>query len=140
LPKLQGAGTTQLQTNYRYEDFARSNGVNYYRLKQVDIDGQFTYSEVVELRPATKGSELVSVHPNPSSGQFNVQYYADQKSRISLNVTDIKGALVYEKVMQIESGEINIPLNLSDLPEGVYILRLDESGKKQFVSKLFKQK
>lgn len=140
IAKITGAGTTQLQTNYRYEDFARSKGVNYYRLKQVDIDGQFTYSEVVELRPATKGSELVSVHPNPSSGQFNVLYFADQKSRISLNVTDIKGALVYEKVMQIESGEINIPLNLSDLPEGVYILRLDESGKKQFVSKLFKQK
>ena len=74
----------------------------------------------------------LSIYPNPSSGKFSINYDLVKKSDVRLNIFDVNGSLVKE-VVNINSqyeGKYQIPVNLSDLPNGIYIVNLINNGKR----------
>lgn len=108
-----GAGTT-----YSFDDIAPlAKGVTYYRLRQVDLNGQAAFSEVKALRGL--GSPIaVSVYPNPSRGATNVAIPAGS-GIMDISLNDFAG-----KSVQTWNG-INISnLQLSNLKPGIYMLRI----------------
>jgi len=71
---VKGNGTTTLQENYSFEDFDLSvYGLYYYRLKQVDFDGRFSYSEI-EVVEVKRSKEAVLITPNPMKDQFQLKW------------------------------------------------------------------
>lgn len=68
--KIDGAGNSNTFLNYQYIDAKPINQVAYYRLKQVDFDGQYSYSQVIALRSNQKINAEIKAYPNPSSGNF----------------------------------------------------------------------
>ncbi|MBX7050135.1 MAG: VCBS repeat-containing protein, partial [Chitinophagales bacterium] len=64
---VSGAGTTEIVHNYQFFDQAPAGGINYYRLKQVDLDGAFTYSQMIVVEVSGEASYL-KIYPNPSNG------------------------------------------------------------------------
>ncbi|MEM9885746.1 MAG: LamG-like jellyroll fold domain-containing protein [Bacteroidota bacterium] len=128
--RVEGAGTTTTRQEYIFFDEAPLEGTNYYRLQQVDFDGNFTFSniELVEFRD--KGKLTLTVFPNPT--RHTLQYQIDAGvDDATLYLYDYLGRIV--KTDRILSGQLDI----SDLPNGQYALVLVGNGQRvhQWVQK-----
>jgi hypothetical protein len=115
---VQGNGTTQEIRDYRYIDQTPFNGINYYRLKQIDFDGKFDYStmKVVEIETDEKP---LSVYPNPVADKLEILNGQGQ-------------AIIYNTLGQpIKKWTIDHPqftVNVSDLSRGQYILHITKQN------------
>jgi hypothetical protein len=116
--QVEGAGTTYEVQAYTFTDENPSNGVNYYRLRQVDFDGGFEYHKVISIVMNGDKSE-VQFYPNPTRGELNVVLSTTSESEIQ--VIDLTGKIV----RSINSASEGITtLDISDLANGQYILRI----------------
>lgn len=93
----------------------------YYRLKQKDVDGQFTYSGVVTLTPAGNGT-MVRLYPNPVEATANLLVTAAAREAITYLIIDSKGSIVRTVKTALEPGSNRITINTADLKAGVYTL------------------
>jgi hypothetical protein len=114
---VKGHGTTNLPQQYNYTDVQANAGLNYYRLKQVDDNGAFTYSKIVSVLVG-KGSAL-KTYPNPAATELTILGMDESGS---IQILDGTGKLI--KTVQ----GTNL-LNINDLPNGVYFVRgFDAAG------------
>jgi len=70
---IDGNGTTTEISNYEFKDNQPFNGENYYRLKQVDFDGKFEYSNIVNITREQSNSQVVNIYPNPASDFLTIK-------------------------------------------------------------------
>ncbi|QOI97403.1 MAG: hypothetical protein HRU69_07830 [Flammeovirgaceae bacterium] len=116
---VAGAGTTNRETRYRIEDYSVSPGTWYYRIKQTDYDGTYTYSNVKSV--TVSGQGFWQLYPNPSDGSsFTVKLTATELNKpVLITVMDMQGKVVHTENMQVSSlsEEIKLPGKLS---QGVY--------------------
>ncbi len=128
-----GAGTTTRRVNYSFLDRNPLNGINYYRLRQVDFDGAFEYSPIrsVEFqRIGFNKSNLnsVNLYPNPNKGDFlfiDLNNWSSN-NRIDVSLFDVSGTLLFEQQITVDengnySGKLDLPENLRT---GMYIMQL----------------
>lgn len=125
LDQIKGIGNTVQEVNdYSYLDTQPKTGVTYYRLKQVDFDGAFEYSNVVTVEYINdKGG--ISVYPNPFDHSVTLQFpllehsYSNFSFR-TIEIYDIYGRLVQS--MEAPMDETSITIDLSKLSSGSFIL------------------
>ncbi|CAA6809928.1 MAG: Unknown protein [uncultured Aureispira sp.] len=119
IARLKGHGTTALENTYRYFDEAPFLDVSYYRLKQNDYNGHFSYSSIKAIS-IEENSEL-QIFPNPTTDIIHVLGANIQKSE--LEIMDIRGKtythLVDVKILSDNRWRID----LSQLPIGIYYLK-----------------
>jgi len=118
--KVQGAGTTLEAQTYAFVDDNPLPGANYYRLKQVDVDGAFDYSDVIQLVAKTTS---VQIFPNPVGEVLNYQF-ADTPEVERVQLFDANGKLVRETTA------VTGQLSMTDLPQGVYLFVLETAGER----------
>lgn len=127
---VKGAGTSNKLNNYSFID-ANSNGFDvYYRLKQIDFDGKFNYSNIVKISNTDNGTfDIINVQPNPFDNELNIKVNSISDKNIQVLIYDAKGALVSERNVSGLFGlsTINIE-NASVLPKGFYILKVTQGG------------
>ncbi len=110
---VKGNGTTGLVSKYEYIDYNAGNA--YYRLKQVDFDGQFDYSQLIKL--ATDIALEVSVSPNP----FTDEVIVSSKENIdAIEVVDVAGRSCFVA----KPNSSNYTFTLDNLQNGVYFIRI----------------
>jgi hypothetical protein len=116
-----GSVSSSPQSNYSFKDNDPFEENNYYRIRQVDLDGKYSYSKII-LIPVNKNkkNELL-VFPNPAGNTCTVQV-PDSKSIYSLAIFNSKGALVMK--LKTVAGNKTLPVNLADLPAGPYCFKL----------------
>ena len=106
---------------YTFYDAQATGELVYYRLKMVDLDATFKYSEVRTVN--TNGSDLeFSFGPNPVQNEASIRISGNQRVRLTLTVTDLMGRTL--KSMNFTKSE-NLflqKINLADLPAGQYVL------------------
>jgi hypothetical protein len=131
--KVESNHNSNRLNNYRFEDmdvFAAEPKVVYYRLRMVDMDGSFAYSNVITISNQEKTDDGgIKVFPNPLEGRLFVEFATTSSTPVSLR--DMSGRLVWTG--SIEAGEVhevNIPANLNN---GVYFLSVGDQ-----VTKLIK--
>ncbi len=98
---------------------------NYYRLKMVDLDGSYEYSETIIINTGCENGNL-TIYPNPviKNGQLNIKYFA-QQTDAQIEVTDMSGRAVRRITLNSVVDTYNIvQLNLSELPSGSYTLKM----------------
>ncbi|KAA5532493.1 T9SS type A sorting domain-containing protein [Taibaiella lutea] len=105
-------GNSAGKISYSYTDEAYANGINYYRLKQVDINGKFVYSPVVKLNNS-RASLAFSVSPNPAINI--IQILVPEPGTIS--VIDINGKVLLKEDMQSAGN-----LDISSISSGAYFI------------------
>jgi len=119
-----GSGTTTTNAKYNYVHRNISNGLHYYRLKQIDLDGTFEYSPIVVLKlDSDENASFLHVYPNPSNGsviQFTVNH-GNTNSDIELSLYDMRGILVSHQKIFSPSGQITGSMMLNTVP-GTYLL------------------
>lgn len=104
------------------------SGQNFYRLKQIDLDGSYSYSNVILLENQTVNSVVLGVAPLPSSGIISVYLDLPQGGPLSFIITDVSGIELKKFSMKEQAGRTVSELNLNDLSEGVYFLRTELPG------------
>ena len=105
---------------FNYTDDKANSGMNYYRLKLVDVDGSFKYSNVVALYNGNQAFEMVSLAPNPVKNLTNLKIASDKTVVMNLSVTDIAGKKVSTQKVQLVTGQNVISLDFSKLAAGTY--------------------
>ena len=127
---VEGHGTTTEPQAYAYSDRIVSAGLYSYRLKQVDFDGSFGYSTVVEVDvPLLKEFALEQNYPNPFNPSTKIAFRLAVDSKVSLKVFDVLGQEVATLVnTNLVAGAHNVNFNASSLNSGVYFYRIEASG------------
>ena len=126
---VQGRGTTTEAQSYSFLDKSASGKVRY-RLKQVDFDGRFEYSNIIEVDAGLpKTFELSQNYPNPFNPTTIITYQLPVASEVKLEVYDLLGKKVATLVSgRQDAGLYNYTLNAGALSSGVYFYRLQASS------------
>lgn len=104
-----------------------TDAVVYYRLKMVDVDGKFTYSNVIMVRKEKKNLSGISLSPNPviSSANATVRFDASRAAVVNLRIVDMAGRQVLAQQNNVTEGTNSIQVNnLNRLQPGLYIIQL----------------
>lgn len=119
------------ETKYSFFDAAPLSGVNFYRLRNVDIDGKSGYSNIVKVS-LDKSVKSITIYPNPVRGEFISLQSSDLgKGNYSVRVMNSAGQQVYMQRFSHTGGAINETIQLpSGMQSGIYILQLDKEGTK----------
>jgi hypothetical protein len=127
---LEGYGNSNSPKEYSYSDKDLfKGGTNFqYRLKQVDSDGSFEYSDVIEIEVIPDQYELSQNYPNPFNPSTTIRFSLPEATQVKINLFNMLGEQVATLAEAMyESGYHKITFNASSLPSGTYIYRL-ESG------------
>lgn len=119
------AGNSKLPIRYRYTHYLGfASGTYYLRLKQVDTDHIFSYSQLLAIEiPATGEVKLKILAPNPIALSSRLRISVAEAGKLNIKILSIKGMEVLAKSYNLESGENRIALLLDNkLPAGIYIL------------------
>lgn len=117
-------GNTNTTTTYNFIDVNPFDGVTYYRLKQVNKDGSFTYSKIVAVTKSGFNNALVNVYPNPTIGPVEVRFTSSNAMKAIVQVTDVKGYVVMSKEITTVKGLNSLGINMAQLAQGTYYLRV----------------
>jgi len=116
-----GNSTTAL--SYGYDDRRPLVGANYYRLKQIDNDGKYAYSNVVLLNRKVTEIMITKVYPNPASAELNIQITSPRSEKLTLVVTDLTGKVVMQQSMNVMLGDNQQQLQIGSLAGGTYMIK-----------------
>ncbi|MFY8090914.1 MAG: beta strand repeat-containing protein, partial [Chitinophagaceae bacterium] len=116
--------STPSNTEYSFTDFAPFKGNTYYRLKQLDNDGKFSYSNIVLMRGLkTTTLSINGVYPNPTSNVLNLVIASPSDKLLSIRVMDINGKVVVQNSRNVVSGDNVLQLNIKALAKGTYSIQ-----------------
>ena len=123
---VEGNGTTTETHAYSYIDKNLNSGKYYYRLKQVDFDGTYEYSNVVEVIVNVPSIfSLEQNYPNPFNPATTINYSIPEKSYVTLKIYDILGSEIETLINEEKpAGTYELNWNAASLPSGVYFYQL----------------
>lgn len=121
---INGQGTISIPQEYNYTDAAPATGVSFYRLRQEDIDGHFTYSSVKRIDNRMPGIEVNTIYPNPVHGLVNLSITTDKNMLLTAKIYDEAGRQVFSINKDLHSGTQNWQIILPALQAGHYKLML----------------
>ena len=132
---IKGGGTTNVPQQYSFVDKDVTAGKYYYRLKQVDYDGSFNYSETVKLEiTAPYNFALSQNFPNPFNSSTTFKYQIKENSWVTINIFNEMGQSIKALVMEEKlPGSYNITWNGQDerginVSSGIYFCQMKTEG------------
>lgn len=133
---VPGHGTTTERNIYSFTDNDVKMGIYNYRIKQIDFDGSFEYSEIVQVEVYSPVEFRLSQNfPNPFNPNTVIEFSVPQLSKVTLQVYSVLGELISTPVDKIlEAGYHRVDFFGTNLPSGTYVYQLKAvSGNKTFV-------
>ncbi len=130
---VSAAGNSSGKKNYQYVDNGFLKAINYYRLKNVDLDGVYTYSKTIAVTAPMDNSILI--FPNPVKDELFIRLQ-DALAETKISIIDSKGISVKE--LKLKAGTTNISINISDLSPGIYSI-VFYAGKAKNTQQFIKQ-
>ncbi|MFN8288054.1 MAG: LamG-like jellyroll fold domain-containing protein [Chitinophagales bacterium] len=134
---VDGHNNSTVQQNYTYNDNQVQPGVvYYYRLKQIDFDGQFEYTDVVSAKlNAVEGVEVRDFVPNPSNGKTILVMNCNEAQQATVDFYNIIGDRVFNNTYSLNKGGNSVEFDLNYLAAGTYTAVLT-SGNSVYTKKL----
>jgi len=134
LGSTAAAGDVQTQQNYSFVDSSPRKGPNFYRLKQVDLDGVYEYSEVIRI---VNGDKLGFVDIRPIGG-IEFELFSPDSGKLNYEIYSMNGRLVAQGEDLVNTGQIVIDAGGEYLPSGIYAVRI-RINNESITEKFFKQ-
>ena len=130
LGAFAGQGNSSTETHYEYLDTEwRGEQLSYYRLKQVDIDGTFSFSKIVsgQWEDCYAPNTISNIYPNPVSQDdfINIEFLKEDDSDIIIKMTDLLGQTI--KSLHIQNaiqGSNVIKMSMADITSGTYFISI----------------
>jgi hypothetical protein len=126
---VKGANNSQSVRNYSLTDANAMNtnvgNVIYYRLKQLDNNGRFTYSNVVAVNKEGEGKDVVAVFPNPFNEAYQLAFTTNAATKALVETVDMQGKVLLSKTVDVNNGRNNVTIPEStELQAGIYFVRV----------------
>ena len=116
-----------------FYDYSPSEGDNFYRIKRTFINGEEAYSAVVKLNnPKTND---FAIYPNPADEEVWIDLKSFEGRQVTLVLSDMVGKTVQQQVIQ-KAIAAPYRIDVSDLPTGLYLIKVQPQGKRVFMRKL----
>ena len=122
---VQGSGNSTTIMSYSTPDYAPYEGISYYRLKQTDYDGRYSYSPLVKIEFNSISETSFNVYPNPSTGEnLSIAISGQKDQEILVVLYDVLGKETYSKVYVLKDNGITVSAFDPDgkLASGIYII------------------
>ena len=136
--RAKGAGNSNSILNYSFIDEHPLNGINYYRLKQTDYNGEFSYSDITAVRVGENDNLAFTVYPNPANTVLNCQLSTDEESTANISIMDITGKILISDEFMPQKKSFLHTVDISNLASGIYFAKFT-CGAKQKLVKFGKQ-
>jgi hypothetical protein len=124
-------GTGNITYGYNdFESLKNSAAIIYYRLKLVDLDAKFSYSEIISIRNKKGATLSVDNLTNPIKNNLNFTLASKNAGTVQIQLTDINGKILATRSLQVAAGSnttINMP-EAAALAQGMYLLKLSNAG------------
>jgi hypothetical protein len=121
--RVLSQGNSSTIVNYNFTDNNPVKGINYYRLKQVDVNGTTTYTEVKTVVFADIDPKTVLYYPNPTNGILTIEMAAVNANEVKLiNIFNASGLLVQQ--LKIAAGLPIFKIDISKYSKGTYFIQL----------------
>lgn len=124
---VPGSGNSNSHKEYHYTDKSLIGGSEFfYRLKQIDTDGQFTFSEIISIVNLPLRFELHQNYPNPFNAGTVITFAIPEKTKVVLNIYNILGEKISEELnKELDPGFYDVNLTFNNLSSGVYIYSIE---------------
>jgi hypothetical protein len=135
---VEGNGSSNSPTEYSFSDINLHDGKYSYRLKQIDRDGKFSYSQEVEVGVVSAPNAFVLQQnfPNPFNPSTSISFVLSERAHTTLNVYDMLGREVAKLAEgTMDAGMHTVQFNASSLASGIYFYRLS-SGRMNQIKKM----
>ncbi len=127
--KVYANGFSNRNIAYQFNDVKAGAGVNYYRLRIVDKDGVFAYSNIVKVNVTVKGFFVTGVYPSPFTDKVNVSISSENTGNAFIRLSDLTGRQITVQNATITKGVTSITINnLGTLQKGMYLVEVNFNG------------
>jgi Secretion system C-terminal sorting domain len=133
-------GINGANANYALTDAKPFPGTTYYRLKMINKDGTFTYSNTVLIKTNSKALAVTNMYPNPTKGIFNIELFSTSKKAVVITLFDVAGKVVMTEKISTANGLQQHQLDLSKFASGTYVAQVKtENGEVLAKTKFIKE-
>ena len=138
---VRGNGTTTNPNSYSFSDNTVKNGYEYkYRLKQIDINGTYNYSQEIDIAINITPTEysLSQNYPNPFNPSTTINYSVSKEGKVVLKLYDILGNEIVTLVNEFrDAGSYFVKFSPQNLSSGIYIYEMRVYGSSQSSGQVF---
>ena len=139
LGSVPAAGNSTTELAYQLTDENPYFPVSYYRLRQVDLDGNYKYSGVITVETDIEADlSIYAVYPNPTSSNCFVEFSSKNLENYTIEVINATGTLVYNESGEMKGGAVK-ELNSKEWSNGVYLIRITTASGKVVSSRFVKE-
>jgi len=117
-------GNLSSLNNYNYLDFSPYSPITYYRLKMVDLDYTFEYSQVIAIENGSNKAGTLVVFPNPAANELFIKLSAPNEKRATVDIKDILGRTIYQQEIDLTQTIDNTYINTTNFASGTYIVNI----------------
>lgn len=136
---VTAAGFSTSPKNYNAFDMTPYKEITYYRLKLVDTDNSFEYSNIIAINNKNLTDYISNARPNPTNSELEFDVNTNSKEKILIEIYSNTGKLVMSEEKVLESGYRSLNLDLNKYDSGIYLLKVsfENSGKTE-IQKIIK--
>jgi pimeloyl-ACP methyl ester carboxylesterase len=120
-------------SQYQFADPGYKMGKNYYRIKQLDKDGRFSYSAIATILISAKGN--INIYPNPATDKLVINAANLQQGNHSIRIINTMGQSVFIQSFNSSNNSTNV--DIARWPSGIYWIELSDANKQRIITTTF---
>ncbi len=128
LSNFTSKGTASSGASYSAVDLYPFAGLNFYRLKTIDLDGTISYSDILKFETAKKPINITQLYPNPVQDVLHIQVQSDKRQSVIAYVYDLSGKQVQSNSFTLNNGINNTAVSMMNVAPGTYFIQYKGEG------------
>jgi hypothetical protein len=122
--KVAGEKNSTVEKSYNFSDATPLQGVNYYRIKSVALDGKEAISKVVSVNFSEKAKTALQVYPNPAYSALQLEVMSEEEAAKTVQVYDLAGRVILTQNATLTKGLNSISLDVNAILAGTYLVKV----------------
>lgn len=124
IESLPPLGNSNELLNYNFSDNAPATDKNYYRLRQVDIDGKYEFSKIILIRSDEIALLKINAYPNPTTSVLKLNINSPVENNIRMIIMDMLGRVIKQRTERIAKGSNTFSIDMDKMQRGSYLLKV----------------
>lgn len=132
---VDGAGNSTALLHYSFTDNDPLQGISYYRLRQTDFNGQYSFSNIEAV--SFDGVEIIAVYPNPAEDELSFLLSSNDEADVKVEIIDKLGRILHSETRHIDEAVTEHSVNVEPYPAGVYLIHISTTDNRHHTQKQF---